>query len=184
MLTRSHHILGGTILVLVLAGVGVVWAMSTDRPGGSAVGSSLPVGRDVAQAPIALDQTEPIPMTIYLSPTCGCCEGWVEHISEEGFDITLEYRENMSPVKEEHGVRPEHSSCHTAVVNGYVIEGHVPGNVVRQFLADAPAVRGITAPGMPVGSPGMESGDVIEAYDVLTFTSEGRTEVYSREGRN
>jgi hypothetical protein len=90
----------------------------------------------------------------------------------------------MTQVKEEHGVRPELSSCHTAVVNGYVVEGHVPGDVVRRFLAEAPAVAGLAVPGMPVGSPGMEMGDVVDPYDVLTFTSDGRTQVYSSQGRS
>jgi len=185
MSSRSQQIVGSAFLVLVLTGVGVLWAVNRDSPSEpNAVTNAPPVGEDIAQAVIALNRNEPIPMTIYLSPTCGCCEGWVTHIAEHGFEVTLEYRENMSPVKEELGVRPEHSSCHTAVVNGYLVEGHVPGDVVRRFLADAPPVRGITVPGMPIGSPGMEAGDAIEPYDVLTFTSEGHTEVYSRQGRN
>jgi len=183
MPNRTTHILGSVLLVLAVAGVGVLWTTTQDRPQES-VQEIAALGSDVAQAAIAMDAPVPIPMTIYLSPTCGCCEGWVEHIATKGFEVTLEHRENMTPVKTEFGVRPEHSSCHTAIVNGYVVEGHVPGDVVRRFLAEAPAVRGLTVPGMPIGSPGMEVGDAIEPYDVLTFTSEGRTQVYSREGRN
>jgi len=87
-------------------------------------------------------------------------------------------------VKATNAVHPELSSCHTAIVNGYVVEGHVPGDVVRQFLADAPQVRGLTVPGMPIGSPGMDFDDRVEPYDVLAFTSDGRTIVYSQQGRN
>jgi hypothetical protein len=176
--------MGSTLLILAVAGVGAFWAISREAPAESASAPPVTTGSDVVHSSIPLEATEPIPMTVYLSPTCGCCKGWVDHVSELGFDVTLEYRENMAPVKEELGIRPEHSSCHTAVVNGYVIEGHVPGDVLRRFLAEAPAVLGLAAPGMPIGSPGMEAGDAIEPYDVVTFTSSGRTEVYSREGRN
>jgi hypothetical protein len=184
MPNRTAHVVGSVLLILAVAGIGVFWTTTRDHPQESAQEVPGFVGSDVAQTAIPLDAPVPIPMTIYLSPTCGCCEGWVDHIATKGFEVTLEFRENMTPIKEEFGVRPEHSSCHTAVVNGYVVEGHVPGDVVRRFLAEAPAVRGLTAPGMPIGSPGMEAGDAIEPYDVLTFTSEGRTQVYSREGRN
>ena len=139
---------------------------------------------DVARAPVPLAEGVPVPVTVYLDPACGCCSAWIEHMTAQGFEVTREYRADMVAVKEGFGVRPEIASCHTALVNGYVVEGHVPGEVVRRFLAEAPAVRGLTAPGMPVGSPGMEMGGLRDPYDVLTFTSEGVTAVYSREGRN
>lgn len=138
---------------------------------------------DPAREPIPVDWAGPIEMTVYLTPACGCCSGWVEHIREYGFEVALEYRVDLTEVKQSFGVRPELSSCHTAVVNGYVIEGHVPGEVVRQFLAEGPPVRGLTVPGMPIGSPGMEMGGRVDPYDVLTFTTTGLTDVYSRQGR-
>lgn len=184
MQSRKQFLFGSALLVLVVAVVSVFWALSGDPRPDEVSGETPAAGSDLAQASIPADAVEPIPITIYLSPTCGCCTGWVEHIARHGFELTLDYREDMAAIKTEYGVRPEHSSCHTAVVNGYVIEGHVPGEVMREFLAEAPAVKGLTVPGMPIGSPGMESGDTVEPYDVLTFTSDGRTRVYSREGRN
>lgn len=184
MFNRSQQIFAGLLLVLVITGIGALWSTSRGTQAAIEISADESAPADLPQSPIALDAAQAIPMTVYLSPTCGCCEGWVEHISEMGFAVTLEYREDMNAVKEEFGIRPEHSSCHTALVNGYLVEGHVPGEVVRRLLAEAPPVRGISAPGMPIGSPGMESGDTREPYDVITFTSDGRTEVYSREGRN
>jgi hypothetical protein len=137
----------------------------------------------MARDPIPLDYPSAIPMTVYLSPTCGCCSGWVEHMKGHGFEISLEYHADLAPVKEGFAIPPALQSCHTGIVNGYAIEGHVPGEVVRQFLAEAPAVRGLAAPGMPVGAPGMEMGGRVDPYDVLTFTSSGETAVYSRQGR-
>ncbi len=188
---RIPFLLGGGLLIAAGA-VGTFLAVSAEAPAspvaasvpaptGMAYADRLPV--DAAREPIPLDRVEPIPMTVYLSPTCGCCSGWVEHIKQYGFEVSLDYRVDLTMVKQGFGVRPELSSCHTGIVNGYIIEGHVPGEVVRQFLAEAPPVLGIAAPGMPVGSPGMEMGSRADPYDVLTFTSTGQTEVYSRQGR-
>ena len=188
---RIPILLGGILLIAiaavgalrVLSGEPVVAAAATvPAPSGMAFMDENPV--DAARAPIPLDWQEPIPMTVYLSPTCQCCSGWVEHIEGYGFDLTLEYRVDLTMVKEGFAIRPELSSCHTAVVNGYIVEGHVPGEVVRAFLAEAPPVRGLTVPGMPVGAPGMEMGGRVDAYDVLSFTSAGRTEVYASRGQS
>ena len=132
---------------------------------------------------IPLDHDAPIPMKVYASPTCGCCGLWVDHIREYGFEVEEEHRNDMGEVKRALGVDFQISSCHTAVVNGYVFEGHVPGEDLRRFLAEAPEVRGLTVPGMPVGSPGMEvpSGEVDE-YQVLTFTADGELAVFAEHG--
>ncbi len=185
---RTPLLLAGLLLIGAGA-VGTVLVVSADArppaaialtPAGMAPADPIEV--DSPGAPIPIDWAEPIPMTVYLAPTCGCCSAWVEHIGEYGFEVALEYRVDLTGVKQGLGVRPELSSCHTAVVNGYVIEGHVPGEDVRRFLAEAPPVRGLTAPGMPIGSPGMEMGGAVDSYEVLTFTTTGRTEVYSRYG--
>ena len=132
---------------------------------------------------IPMDHGDPIPMKVYAAPTCGCCGLWVDHIREYGFEVDEEHRADMGEVKRALGVDQRLSSCHTAVVNGYIIEGHVPGEDVRRLLAEAPAVRGLTVPGMPLGSPGMEvpSGEV-DHYQVLTFTQAGDLEVFSEHG--
>jgi hypothetical protein len=171
MMPRTPVLVGAASLLLAVGATTYVLVGS---------GSAAP---DPAQPPIALDRAEPIPMTVYLTPTCGCCAGWVEHLAAHGFEVSLQYMDDLAPTKERLGVTPEISSCHTAVVNGYVVEGHVPGDVVRRLLAEAPEVAGIAAPGMPVGSPGMEVGGQVDPYDVIAFTSDGRTRVYSEEGR-
>jgi hypothetical protein len=195
---RTPVLVGGA--ALILAGLaGSVWVVSGGAGEGApadAVASMAPAAipapaappltapvTDLARDPIPLDYAEAIPMTVYLSPTCGCCSGWVEHMEGYGFEVSLEYHSDLVPVKEGFAIPPALQSCHTGIVNGYAIEGHVPGDVVRQFLAEAPAVRGLAVPGMPVGAPGMEMGDRVDPYDVLTFTSNGETAVYSRQGR-
>jgi hypothetical protein len=99
-----------------------------------------------------------------------------------GFQVDDHVTEEIEAVKQELGVPLELASCHTAVVNGYVVEGHIPEADVRRLLAERPAVAGIAAPGMPIGSPGMESEDIQEPYTVYTFTAEGDVEVFQEHG--
>ena len=117
---------------------------------------------------------------VFLTDGCLCCHGWIEHIRAAGFAVTAEELP-MGPLaakKREAGLSPDLTSCHTAFVGGYVIEGHVPADLVARLLADAPDAVGLTAPGMPMGSPGM--GDVVEEpYDVLLVHRDGSTEVYA-----
>ncbi len=188
-MNRRIPLLLAGLLLIVGGAVGTFLVVSAEArtpvaaelvPAGMAPADAIEV--DPPGPPIPIAWAEPIEMTVYLTPTCGCCSAWVEHIGEYGFEVVLEYRVDLTAVKQGFGVRPELSSCHTAVVNGYVIEGHVPGEDVRRFLAEAPPVRGLTVPGMPIGAPGMEMGGQVDSYNVLTFTTTGRTEVYSRYG--
>ncbi len=119
---------------------------------------------------------------VYKSPTCGCCSAWVEHMQQNGFSVETIERSNMHAVKEQLGVPYNVQSCHTAVVGGYLVEGHVPATQVQRLLRERPAVRGLAVPGMPMGSPGME-GPRKDAYDVVTFQEDGVTGVYSQENR-
>lgn len=116
---------------------------------------------------------------VYKSPTCGCCSKWVEHMREAGFRVVAEDVADMREVKRREGVPLDLASCHTAVVEGYVVEGHVPGRVVRSLLEAAPAVAGLAVPGMPVGSPGME-GPNPQPYDVVAFDGDGNRTVFER----
>lgn len=113
---------------------------------------------------------------------CGCCNAWITHLRKAGFQVTAK-DVPMAVLNQEKlsaGLTPELSSCHTARVDGYVIEGHVPAGDIRRLLRERPAAAlGLTVPGMPVGSPGMETGDP-EAYEVLLFSRDGTTSVYSR----
>ncbi len=118
-------------------------------------------------------------VTVYKSQWCGCCTQWVAHMRESGFEVKVEEMNDLSPIKARYGVTQELSSCHTAVVDGYVVEGHVPADDVKRLLRERPDVVGLAVPGMPIGSPGME-GPNKEAYNVLTFDGEGQTAVYAR----
>ncbi len=118
-------------------------------------------------------------VTVYKSPTCGCCKEWVKHLQANGFAVIAKDVPDVAPYKQANGVPPTLGSCHTARVNGYTIEGHVPAADIQRLLKERPKVRGLAVPGMPVGSPGME-GTHKERYDVLTFDRNGRTSVYAR----
>jgi hypothetical protein len=109
---------------------------------------------------------------VYKSPTCGCCEKWIEHLRAEGFTVRATDVADVTPIKLENGVTPELSACHTALVGGYVVEGHVPASDVRRLLAEKPDVKGLAVPGMPIGSPGME-GPGAKGYEVLSFGAQG-----------
>lgn len=118
-------------------------------------------------------------VTVYKTPTCGCCAKWIDHLEAHGFSVDAKDTEEMDQVKATLGVPRQLESCHTGIAGGYVIEGHVPAEDVKRLLAERPKVAGIAVPGMPLGSPGMEAPRS-QRYDVLTFTREGRTEVFAR----
>lgn len=118
-------------------------------------------------------------MTVYHDPQCGCCGKWVEHMQSNGFEVEQIPTNDMNGVKHELGVPHALPSCHTAVIGDYVIEGHVPAEDVLRLLAEQPNARGLSVPGMPMGSPGMEVGQRRMAYDVVLFKADGETEVFN-----
>lgn len=118
-------------------------------------------------------------ITVYKSPTCGCCKKWVQHLRDSGFNVESRDVQNVNKIKIAAGVSPRLASCHTAFVGDYVIEGHVPAADILRLLKTRPDVAGLTVPGMPMGSPGME-GARKDKYEVLTFTGSGDTAVFSR----
>jgi hypothetical protein len=118
------------------------------------------------------------PITVYKSPTCGCCKKWVEHVEKAGYKVTAHDVDDVDKIKRDMGVPPAMASCHTAVVGAYVIEGHVPADLIDKLLAEKPAGRGLAAPGMPPSSPGMDLPG--PKFDVLLFTSDGKFKVYAR----
>src|SRR4051812_32038962 len=117
-------------------------------------------------------------ITVYKTPTCGCCGKWVEHMRANGFNPTVIDMPDVSAVRAKQGVPSRLASCHTAVVGQYVIEGHVPAADVRRLLREKPAKAGLSAPGMPAGSPGMDVPNS-PAYDVVAFDKQGRTTVFA-----
>ena len=116
-------------------------------------------------------------VTVYKSPTCGCCKNWVAHLEASGFRVITHDTRDMDSVKREHGIPVSLASCHTALVDGYVIEGHVPASAIKRLLKERPPVAGLTVPGMPMGSPGME-GPRKDAYNALLFNRAGDAAIY------
>lgn len=112
-------------------------------------------------------------ITVYKSPWCGCCGNWVGYLRGQGYSVAVEEREDMEPVKARFGVPERLQSCHTAVVDGYVIEGHVPAADIARFLEERPEARGLSVPGMTAGTPGMGQGG--DPYQVILFGDAGGT---------
>lgn len=153
-MTKRSLLVGAAIVAAAIAGPMLVTA---DQRGGQA----LPT------------------ITVYKDAGCGCCSLWVQHLEREGFRVTATNTSDMAAVRARHGVPAHLQSCHTAVVDGYVVEGHVPADDVKKLLTSRPKVKGIAVPGMPLGSPGMEQGNVKHQYSVLTFDDAGRTTVFT-----
>ena len=117
-------------------------------------------------------------ITVYGSPTCGCCKGWIDHLRAHGFEVTDVLRDDVNPTKQQLGLPQDLASCHTAVIDGYVIEGHVPADDIKRLVAEKPDLAGIAVPAMPVGTPGMEMGERKDPFAVIGFDREGRVEPY------
>ena len=123
------------------------------------------------------DQALPT-VLVYKTPTCGCCNGWVAHLEAAGFTVDARNVTDIMSVKRDGGVPVAMSSCHTALIDGYVVEGHVPVEQIKRLLAERPDIAGIAVPGMPVGSPGME-GRNPQPYQVLSFGHDGSAGVFA-----
>lgn len=124
-------------------------------------------------------ETQAAVISVYKTPTCGCCKKWVNHLREKGFTVETHDQPSLTALKQEQGVPKGAEACHTALVDGYVIEGHVPAREIARLLEERPPVRGLVVPGMPLGSPGMEA-DRTEAYSVLAFDDTGRVSTFAR----
>ena len=123
--------------------------------------------------PAALAATGKTHITVHKTPWCGCCTKWSAHLRDAGFEVSEIKHDDLTPIKQQYGVPPMMESCHTAVVDGYAIEGHVPADDIKRLLEKKPDALGLAVPGMPTGSPGMEMGDSHDAYDVLLFKQDG-----------
>jgi len=154
MISRRTFVIQATGLGVALAGGNRLWAIVTDNPPG---------------------------LTVYKSPTCGCCTKWVDHVKAAGFTTVVHDDDDMSTVKDNLGVPAKLRSCHTAQVEKYVIEGHVPAGDIQRLLKDRPKVAGLAVPGMPASSPGMAvPGEPHEPFEVLAFQLDGTTQVFAK----
>lgn len=143
--------------------------------------ASVIIFGDVAESSDTADTVESSEkLVVYKSPTCGCCGDWVEHMKEAGFEVEVHDVDDVNAIKAQNGVDRRLASCHTALIDGYVLEGHVPARDVRKLLEERPAVLGLAVPGMPAGSPGMELDDPSrhQDYQVVAFDGTGPTAVF------
>lgn len=146
------------------------------------VAAAASSARDESAPPVVRPVAAKTVIQVYKSPTCGCCKAWVDHIRAAGFQAEVfdVSDADLQARKAKLGVGPKLASCHTAVVNGYVVEGHVPAADIERMLREKPAIAGLAAPGMPMGSPGMEMpGGRADSYDVVAFTKAGTTRVFA-----
>lgn len=121
---------------------------------------------------------------VWKQRACGCCKAWMRHVEAAGFPVTAHEVEDVAPIRAAAGVPQELAACHTAKIEGYIVEGHVPAEAIRRLLAERPAVRGIAVPGMPLGAPGMAvAGEPAEPYDVLAFGPGGSIRPFMSFGR-
>lgn len=142
--------------------------------------TSLTVAMLVLSTSIALAE-EKVRATLYKNPGCGCCEKYADYLRANGFDVTSIEAPNMSVIKATHGVRANLEGCHTTVIGDYIVEGHVPVAPIKRLLAEKPAIKGISLPGMPEGSPGM-SGTKEGPFEILSITGTGdAAPVYAKE---
>ena len=130
-----------------------------------------------------INADKPVDIVVYRSPTCECCGKWLEHLKKNNFKVKDIVTDDVQAIKNKYGVSEAMASCHTAIVDGYVIEGHVPANDIMKLLKTKPKIVGIAVPGMPSGTPGMEMGDRKDAYNVMSFDKENHYEIFhSYEG--
>lgn len=139
------------------------------------LGTEMSQSVSVASAPLDT-------VVVYKSATCSCCSKWVEHLKQAGLRVEVHNESAMRSIKDRLGVPEALASCHTGVINGYVIEGHVPADDIKQLLAKRPKAKGLAVPGMPIGSPGMEMGARVDPYDVLLIADGQPPTVFAHHG--
>lgn len=127
----------------------------------------------------AENQGKPIDIEVHRSPSCICCGKWLAHLKQNNFNVKDVVTDDVQAIKDKYGVTRDLASCHTAIVNGYVVEGHVPANDIKALLKTKPNVVGLAVPGMVNGSPGMESGDKKDPYKVVSFDGEQQVKVFN-----
>ncbi len=180
MIEMKKHQRSALIIAAVFGIVGCSKASTPDQSASTAaVPAAAAAASDANAATLASNTGEPIAIKVYKDSQCGCCKEWVKNLEANGFKVETMDMPDLSMIKEKYGVKPELQACHTAIVNGYVVEGHVPPDLIKKMLKEKPAIAGLAVPGMPQGSPGME-GATKERYNVLTFDRAGHTTVYAQ----
>lgn len=173
------------VVGIVTIGLGATYAAVTLFGGTVASHDHSPVEpASVTTASVWQQETEPSyrgvkEMTVYRSPNCGCCGGWIEHAKRHGFEVTDIKTDDLAAIKQKYNLPTQLASCHTTVIDGYVMEGHIPVDDIKRFLTQKPDYAGLAVPGMPIGTPGMESGDIKQPFEVVAFNKDGAVEVFN-----
>ncbi len=129
--------------------------------------------------PLVAQAVTKLSVEVYKNPGCGCCKDWIAHLQQNGFSVIAHDVPDTAPYRTRYGVPKDLASCHTGVIEGYALEGHVPATEIRRMLAERPQARGLSVPGMPVGTPGMEvEGTRRDAFDVVLFADDGSRKIY------
>lgn len=137
----------------------------------------LPAGNLAAESADA-ERVNSELIKVYRDPDCSCCHRWIEHLRRNGYQVEDHKTGRLNLIKQELNIPSRLASCHTATVDGYIIEGHVPASDIRRLLNERPNIHGLSVPGMPIGSPGMEMGDRSDAYSVIGFDADQQTSVF------
>ena len=135
----------------------------------------------ITQSAVSAQSINDVVLNVYKESTCGCCNGWIDHMNENGYSTAFHHPVDIQKLKDEFGLRNEWRSCHTAVhKDGYYFEGHIPEKFIAQFLASPPAgAMGLAVPGMPIGGPGMEMGNRFTPYDILLINKDGSHSIFA-----
>ena len=134
----------------------------------------------IAQKSYGKNSNKQLSIKVFYNPTWGCCKKWWNHLEKEGFKVEKVETEDLQGIRKKYGITDNIASCHTAIIKNYVIEGHVPAKDIKKLLKENPDIIGLSVPGMPVGSPGMEQGDIKESFNVYAIHKDGSLKVYQR----
>lgn len=172
-------------LITAIAGIGLVTILGSMNFPSNSGAIALASGHNATVLASVWDQSRESyrgnnKMTVYRSPACGCCGAWIDHVKKQGFQVTDIKTDKMDAIKQKHRLPPQLASCHTAIIDGYVIEGHVPADDIKRFLKQKPAMAGLSVPAMPIGTPGMEMKNRKQPFDVLAFNNQGKVTVFTR----
>ena len=176
-----------TIASIAIAAIGTFYLTFASEGNNTAQNSNSAIANEnttqATQVSVWDKETEPnylgtTEMTVYRSPSCGCCGVWIEHAQKHGFKIKDIKTNEMEALKQKYNIPAELASCHTTIINGYVMEGHIPADDIKRFLAQKPDMTGLAVPGMPIGTPGMEAKNIKQPFQVLAFNDKGKVEVF------
>lgn len=165
-----RRLLLGTLLGASLGLAGCNRKSNETSAAGPGVATTAPIASAVMPTALTAE--------VWKSPFCGCCKLWVQHLETNGFQVTAHDVQDTAPMRSELGMPKQYGSCHSARISGYAIEGHVPAADIKRLLKEKPDAIGLSVPGMPIGSPGMEQGDMRDKYDVLLVLRNGQTKVF------